>query len=248
LSDELPIARIPQIFERRKWINQRDPFHPTYLVNHVPLNTPYYSAATDIIGCDSYPMRKKDAPRDIRKVLNDSRRIEETQKVAWNVPQICSQGTYLERGKNYHAYIEPSVKEMRAMYLLMANHGARGFIAYARHRLYKHKEARKNYDKTWADVCKVVQVIKEQKNYIMSKAGPKKVRIKINSGATDAKEYISDNGTKRVFIVSLKAGNNNTEIVVKSDTPMKSMFGLTTHLEGHKYLFKASGIDSDILY
>lgn len=248
LSDELPMSKLDQIVARRKWVNSMDPDHPTFLVHHIPLDSPYYGTGADVIGCDPYPLRKKDVPRDLSKVLEDSKRIQSSGKVIWNAPQIYSQGTHQDRGKNYNLYIEPSTEEMISMYLLMANYGARGFISYARSRLYSHPEALKNYEQKWKDVCAAAQVVLDQKDYIMSKKGPLPANTKSISGKVNAKEYISDTGDKRVFIVGYISGKNSAEIIIENPTALKSKFGLTKHIEGNKYLFDSDGINSDILY
>ena len=84
-NDERPVADIPKLAARQKWVEALDPDHLTWSVQDVFSEVRHYLGTYDVLGMDPYPIPKK----PIERVISSMRQgVSGTfgTKAVWQVP------------------------------------------------------------------------------------------------------------------------------------------------------------------
>ena len=251
VSDEAIRANIPYVVDLRRLISGIDPWHPTYTLTCHQENLPLYAVSGDVIGTDKYPIRHNRKEQSIRSMIPYLRGAYDSGVPHWVVPQIFNWAVHMtktreELEKSYF----PTAEEIRSMPLLAAIYGAKGFIFYmydsATVRLDRRWPGRS--EKEWPKIVQMVQMLRELEPFLLSAAPAPDVQV---SGApeeeTVARAFASDSGELRVVIVSLGAPCKAV-IHVDCGRELRSKFGKTRRIAPGKYEYRASAVDSDILY
>ncbi len=252
ISDEKPRPDIPQILALREAVSKADPRHPTWSLTCHTRNLPAYGVSGDIIGVDPYPLIKKE-DRSIKEVALYVDMANRTGLPCWVVPQINNvNGFYKNPGLKPEVFREgrfPSTAEMRAMPLLAAVRGAKGFIFYSYFdaMIKGRRIAPDIAEREWAKIVPVVQALRNLEPFILSTTAAPEVKISgCKPGDVEARAFTDGQGGIRVIAVG--TGEPGKAIIsVPGFDQLKSTCGQTRNLGGGHYEFTVSEADADIL-
>lgn len=253
ISDEEVRRAVPDVLRLRELINHADPNHPTCTLTCNFGDLPYYGISGDIIAVDCYPIKSTN-PRQSIKTWEDALHAgERTGLPCWAVSQMFN---WAVDGKDWSPDMwsktrGPNAEEMRAMPLLAAIRGARGFIFYAYAKLIDANERVMPGAgvKEWNQkVVPMVKVLRELEPFIMSIAPAPQIRIKsVPENAVRARAFTDGEGNLRIIVVGTGAPCRAL-ITIPDKRPLQSQFGKTKALGNGQYEFCADGIASDILH
>ena len=255
VSDEVSRHTIPYVQQLREALNAVDPWHPTYTITYRMEDLPLYGISGDVIGVDPYPIRPElDVKQKLDPIITDMKGAQSTGMPIWAIPQIfnwASQDykTKYNTKEKFLATRGPNAKEMRAMPMLCAMLGAKGFIFFSEHGITLKAEAvcPGITKKVWPDVEAMAREMKHLEPYILGiEPGPE---VKVSgSDRVMAKAFKAENGRIAVMIVALGPDPVKAKISLKlpAGVKFKSRFGLTKGSDG-EYEFAADAIDSDVL-
>ena len=177
-NDERPVADIPKLAARQKWVEELDPDHPTWSVQDVFAEARHYLGTYDVLGMDPYPIPKK----PIETVISSMRQgLSGTfgTKAVWQVPQAFGWG-WLKR-KETKGQRAPTQKELANMTWQSIAGGANGIVYYAYHHLSEpHEDPNDAFAPAWARTKAVACEVKKYEQVLLSADS---VPVK---GATDA--------------------------------------------------------------
>ena len=160
-NDERPVADIPKLAARQRWVEELDPDHPTWSVQDVFSEARHYLGTYDVLGMDPYPIPKK----PIETVISSMRQgVAGTfgTKAIWQVPQAFGWG-WLKR-KETKGQRAPTQKEMSNMGWQSIAGGANGLIFYAyQHLSEPHDDPEDAFEPAWA---RTKAMAEEFKKYI----------------------------------------------------------------------------------
>lgn len=250
ICDELPLTALPQMVERRRLVNRLDPYHPTYAVLMQFQELMGYGQIADVLGVDPYPILLKE-DRDIDKVRWAMDMARAAGLPTWPVPQIFNWGGYRAKDAKAYAtkYRYPTQEEIRAMCLLEAIKGARGFVMFISNgfscKYDPNPEAL--YKQHWKEVCEVAAGLKELAPFILSKETPPPLTLKVLKGQVAARAFQDAQGRVRILVAASGPGEARAEISVSGGKPLKSKFGLTRRTADGGYLFSRQDVGADIL-
>jgi|GEM_PF-3170766 len=252
VCDEAIRLHVPLIQELRQALSAADPYHPTYVLTNMWSNFPYYGVSGDIAGVDPYPI-KYNVPgaQSIREVVTAMKAASLGSQPVWLTVQAFNNGIYggpawnAETMKKTRA---PSREEMRAMTLLGAIYGAKGFL------FYSYTDTVTRYEKAlvgssapeWEKLIHVAKEMKRLEPFLMN-AQPAPVALSANEDHTvHCRTFRLPDGQVRVLIV---ADSGPAHAIFKLDDSVKlvSRFGLTRQLPDGRYEFRSQQVDSDIL-
>ncbi|MBN1554813.1 MAG: hypothetical protein JXA11_08705 [Phycisphaerae bacterium] len=258
INDEIPIAYMDQLNARRRRINRLDPYHPTWAVLYQYGDLPLYGSACDVIGVDPYPIYNRDS-RTMAKVEVAMDAVERTGLPAWVVPQLFNWGTALAKGdtKRFHEeFVDPSEEQMRAMSLLPALRGAKGFIFYSYHSLVRATkpgwfnppaQTPDDLERRWQDICRVAAMLRNLEPFLLSDVEAPAVKIDVKQGNVKAREFRDKKGNVRVLITGIGPGQAEAVITTTAPMNLRSLYGRCKSLGDGKYRFTGTDICSDIL-
>ena len=178
-NDERPVADIPKLAARQKWVEELDPDHPTWSVQDVFADARHYLGTYDVLGMDPYPIPKK----PIETVISSMRQgLSGTfgTKAVWQVPQAFGWG-WLKR-KETRGQRAPTQKELANMTWQSIAGGANGIVYYAYHHLSEpHEDPNDAFAPAWARTKAAACEVKKYEQVLLSAEKPVAV-----SGATEA--------------------------------------------------------------
>ena len=178
-NDERPVADIPKLAARQKWVEELDPDHPTWSVQDVFAEARQYLGTYDVLGMDPYPIPKK----PIETVISSMRQgLSGTfgTKAVWQVPQAFGWG-WLKR-KETKGQRAPTQKELANMTWQSIAGGANGIVYYAFHHLSeRHDDPNDAFAPAWARTKAAAFEVKKYEQVLLSAEKPVAV-----SGATEA--------------------------------------------------------------
>ena len=241
INDELPLSLLAKIKERKKLINELDPFHPTWTVLANVVTIPFFSSATDVMGIDPYPVGKSSKP-DITQLLDEVKTVVACNKPHWPVIQCFSHRGYTKKFPDARI---PSSEEITSMALLYAIYGAKGFFFYSYFDLAPERSGQK-FSKSLQDITSATQLLNKLEPFIMSKVPVKQMQIKETSGRGAAGYFVTDNGEKCVIVVAATPGVNKFQFSLSGN--YVSTNKLTRRGSSENYIFSSNNINFDILY
>ena len=189
-NDEHPVANIPKLAMRQKWIESLDPDHPTWSVQDVVSETRHYLGTYDVLGMDPYPIPRK----PLETVISHIRQgISGTfgARAVWQVPQAFGWG-WLKR-RETEGLRAPTRQEIANMTWQSIAGGANGIVYYAYHTL----SAAQTYpDDTfasrWERVKSAAAEVKKYEDVILSDMS---VDVSCDIGAVAARAWRHGGGT-----------------------------------------------------
>lgn len=243
LSDENQRGELKEVQELRETINRIDPWHFTVTLTDRPDNFPFFVPTGDILCHDSYPLPQAEKVVAAEKALDD---LSQMKTPIW----FCSQA-YLE--STYNKALEqtyPSEGAMRALPLLSAIHGAKGFLFYSYHEIFAKgsKIDPQLPAKFWPEVVSAVKMLRELEPFILSTTASPELVVKTLDGKVRFCGMTAENGRIAVPLVALSPGKSSALVTVPEGRKYVSRYGLSAEQPDGKWLFAAKGIDCDILY
>lgn len=251
VSDETSRSGIPELVRLREAVSRIDPWHPTWTLTYRLQDIPYYGVSGDVFGVDPYPIKPTLKEQKLDEIIDYMEGAQTTGLPIWVVPQIFNWAIIgAKDAKALEGTRGPNPEEMRAMPLLSAIMGAKGFIFYGFTTLFHWlpKIQPDAPEKLWAPVVGMVQVMKSLEPFILSIVPAPEVKVESKpAGRVRARAFKTADGQVRVLIVALGPMPVTAEIKVPGYVHLKSRFGLTACDNSGIYHFKAKAIDSDIL-
>ncbi len=132
LNDEMPVSDIERLSAHRRWVEQADPDHPTWVVVYQVDDINAYLPSFDAIGADPYPIPSRPISTALawtRKTVRGSLGF----RAVWMVPQVFDWAAYHPERKPR----PPTFEEMRSMAWQCIAGGANGLIFYSWFDLWK---------------------------------------------------------------------------------------------------------------
>lgn len=250
VSDEKPREDIPEAQALREVISAADPRHPVWSLTCHTRDLPFYGVSGDIIGVDPYPLLRKE-DRSIRMVSEFMTAANRTGLPCWVVPQINNVGIYKTWGKPeaYRAGRFPTASELRAMPLLAAIHGAKGFVFYSYFDavIKSRRMAPDIAEREWAKIAPLASMLRKLEPFLLSLEKAPEVEVAAcRPREVEARAFADTAGNIRVII----AGTGEpvrAVVTIPGFDKLQSTYGQTRNLGGGRYEFTATEADGDIL-
>lgn len=252
LSDENPVSELPYVRGIREMAAKLDANHLTVTLTFVPDDFPLFASTGDILAVDVYPVNERKFPdmRQIGEVMAEARKLE---MPLWFVPQAFSWGCFKnlqpEQVDAFSRYPFPTEEQIRAMALCGAINGAKGFLFYNYHSIFRDGEKflPGSGEKNWRSVAPVLGLLDELQEFLLSESEAPQVKV-----STAVPEKVSSKAWRvddRVVVAVTGNGPGDAEAVLEIPRcpNLKSRYGRTENLGGCRYRFKCKGMDADIL-
>ena len=257
VNDEIRQSQVSMVSRRRALVNRLDPWHPTWGVLCHLDEAPFFDQAHDVLGLDAYPLRRKSQPRQQESVVRIMRVAEESGlKANWMVPQLFNWGNYLpsEKFGEYGDFIDPSEEEMRTMTLMLAIHGAKGFVYYCDHDLKKPYfiikppvEPPEVFANRWHDIVEVARLLERLAPFLLSDRDSEPVAAEVIQGAAELRKFTDQAGRICVLVAAVGPGP-----VAVRFTPgvagLKSLYGRCREQPDGSWRFEGEDLASDVLF
>jgi len=143
-------------------------------------------------------------------------------------------------------YRYPTEAEMRAMTLLCALRGARGFVFYSYFDLF-HPMARADFDRRWAEICRVGRMLRDLEPFLTAPDPPVPVETAVASGSVVAARLVDGAGHTAVLVAGIGPGNCQAVIPVDPGKRYVSRYGLCAPAGPRRFQFRGTDICADIL-
>ena len=258
VNDEISLAQVQMVNDRRELVNRLDPWHPTWGVLCDYNEAAFFANASDVFGVDPYPLGKKSAPREQQRVVTAMESFADSGLAAcWCVPQLFNWGTYQARRKpeTYPEFVDPSEDEMRAMTLLMAIRGAKGFIYYSDFDLKRPTDPKnfnpaveppETFANRWHDICQVAKLLQELTPFLLSDHDSQPVPHEVLEGNAELRTFMDNSGQVRVLISAIGPGPVKVRFT-PGVAGLRSYYGKCTEQADGSWLFEGTDITSDVL-
>lgn len=242
-----------------KSIKAMDPWHPiwTVFIGCGVLARDYrpFIGISDVVAIDVYPIDAKNG-HEMNAINLYCDRIESQFGARhgmpfWAVPQLQNLGSYdyslTSREEFLARHRDPTGDEMLGMSLMFAIHGAKGFMFYSYHDLFK-KYPGPDFPRRWPEACRVAKTLNSLAPFIMSDVDGPEVEAVFSQGIGSAKGFADGQGNVRVLIAAgVNAGPQEATIKIKTSKTWKSKYGLTTRSADGSYRFLGKDICYDVL-
>lgn len=168
INDELPLAVVDQLTERRDLMEELDPSRPTWAVLYQIDEIRGYISTCDVLGTDPYPIPTKSPSIVADYSFRTNAAAFQTQAV-WQVPQIFNWAAY-KKGDEKKEYRAPTYVEMRSAAWSSIVGGANGLIFYSWFDLWKMDKTVENggsalvrepFEERWPEVKKMAAEVAE---------------------------------------------------------------------------------------
>lgn len=228
-NDERPVADIPKLAARQKWVEALDPDHPTWSVQDVFSEVRHYLGTYDVLGMDPYPIPKK----PIERVISSMRQgVSGTfgTKAVWQVPQAFGWG-WLKR-RETKGQRAPTQKELSNMTWQSIAGGANGIVYYAFHHLSEpHEDPNDAFEPAWARTKAAAAEVKKYEQVMLSVERPVTV-----SGATESVAVRTWRHEKDTYLLVVNCTTNaqTARLTLSEDAGrlVSSDFGPAPKIEG----------------
>ena len=252
VNDERPLAMLDRLVERRRLVNRLDPDHPAWAVLDQFDAIPSYGGSYDVLGIDPYPIRDNGS-RDMARVLDglemSARGIGTSDGLPlWVVPQIFSWGMYdaKTREEMLKKSRYPTEAEMRAMTLLCALKGARGFVFYSYFDLFRPM-AKPDLDRRWGEIVRVGKMVRDLEPFLTAADPPVPVEVPVADGRVVAARLGDGSGRTIVIVAGIGPGTCRAVFPVDPGKRYVSRYGLCTPAGPGRFRFRGTDICADIL-
>ena len=246
LSDETTRVNIPQVVHLRQVVSASDPYHPTLGVTCYPADLTAYGNTADIIAVDPYPIGDtgkavRSEPQSLAGMFNLMNRVRNNGKIMWIVPQAFSWGGYRTgSAAAFSQWRHPTAGEIRAMPLLAALHGAKGFIFYSFQPQGVQYSA--EYEEIrWNAVRESVKDLKAMEKFIM---GKQSVQWLEKTADHHCGMLTADDGKRAVILVGI---NEKSSGKVNLPPGKWQVLSGNSEIKENSLVFNFSNINSAII-
>lgn len=238
-NDEIAMADREMVAVRRRLLNAMDPNHPTWGVLDMALKTPFFAATCDVLGVDPYPLEKVGIAHQ-EHTVEMMEAAEASGQPVWVVPQIFNWGVYRSnmRAENYELYLQPTPDQMRAITLLEAIRGARGFVCYSFFDLKVYGIVREEFHGSayqtredflvhWQEAKDLATLLKSLSPWLLAREGARPIPMAVQAGKAEAACFRRDDGgAPAVIVASIGPDNVDATLTLPADfPPMTAQFG-----------------------
>ncbi len=158
INDELPLSMVDRLARHRRWMEELDPNHPTWVVLYQVDQVRQYLETFDVIGTDPYPIPNKPASTAgewMRKTVN----AVTGARAVWMVPQVFNWACYKKGASADPKHRTPTFDEMRSMAWQCIAEGANGLIFYSWFDI--RRDPATPFEQHWPKVKRMAQEIKD---------------------------------------------------------------------------------------
>ena len=162
IADEAGEDKVGKVAERRRLVNNLDPFHPTWSVYYQFEVLPMYGGTCNIMGVDPYPLEGP-GEEGMKRVGFAFDMADQAGLPTWVVPQAFNFGVYKAPNdpEKFARYRSPTEAEMRAYSILSAIRGAKGFVFYSYFDMDKPPLTPTDRAEFWPRLCRVGQMLRD---------------------------------------------------------------------------------------
>lgn len=253
INDESSLANLQNVIDMRELVSRLDPYHPTISLTYEMENLPGYANSGDIFSYDPYPIQADpNTKQSLQSAVPGIIAAQETMVPHWFTNQIFNWAIFNmtvddPAFANTHT---PTLEEMRALTLLAAIYGAKGFLGYSYESAVHRADLRipGKGEENWKDVAALGAFLREFSPFFISTKPAPAVTVLSCSVKNEvrARAFVNAWGEVRVAIVGL--GEPCTAIIQIEGAPkLQSVFGHTKALGDGKYEFTVNAINSDVL-
>ena len=175
----------------------------------------------------------------------------------WCIPQAHNLGFYdAERQSDLtrvkEKWRDPTEAEMLAQALVMAIHGAKGFIYYSYYDLItvyqkRYPQALAESERRWQELCRAVGALRAIEPYLMSEKDGPALEVKVEQGQVEARAFADEKGQVCVLLVGIGPGPAAALVRLPNGAALQSRRGATQPTADGWYRFTGTDICCDIL-
>lgn len=246
LSDETTRVNIPQVVHLRQVVSAADPYHPALGVTCYPADLTAYGNTADIIAVDPYPIGDtgkavRGEPQSLAGMFTLMNGVRNNGQIMWIVPQAFSWGGYRTgSAAAFRQWRHPTAEEIRAMPLLAALHGAKGFIFYSY--CPQGVQYSAEYEKIrWSAIRDSVKNLKTLEKFIM---GKQRVRWLEKTEDHYSGMLTADDGKRAVILVGIQEKSSGK---VNFPRGRWQILSGNAEIKENRLVFNFSKIDSAII-
>ena len=235
-ADEVTLEKLARKQRRRELIASLDPFHPVFVNDYVPDRFAQQRRICDVFGYDIYPVTESKNTSLASSSIELNRWKNLPPFPLWFVPQAWQ--SWLTH------------RQMLAHALSGAVFGAKGFALYSYNtNTNKDPEVRK---KLLPGMKQTARQLRELEPWIISTANAPEMSLTPPSrpgqtNSVNARAFRDENGRDAIVIVSDGPGTAQAAIQFSGSAGLVSKYGNTVNAGNGKYLYKADGINCDVL-
>ncbi|MBO5668603.1 MAG: hypothetical protein J6S43_05710 [Lentisphaeria bacterium] len=235
-ADEVGLEKLARKKLRRELIASLDPYHPVFVNDYVPERFAHQRWICDVFGYDIYPVTEDKNTSLSSSTLELARLSKMSPYPHWFVPQA------------WQSWLTD--RQMLAHSLSGAVFGARGFVLYSYNTNSNKDEAVRN--KLLPGMKKTVHQLQELAPWILSNEPAPgftitPATIPGQKDSVNVRAFRDEKGRDAIIIVSDGPGTVNSEIQFSGSAKLVSKYGNTVNAGNGKYIYKASGINCDVL-
>lgn len=190
LADELDVAKIPDLRERKMQVHQEDQHHPTYVVFDNPDRPTDFVEGYDVIGMDPYPIGNAGT---MLSTLGTCSTYPEAAtrgmfgfRAMWQVPQAFNWTWFRSWAEKEGAHM-PTLAELRNMNWQAIASGANGLVGWwfsSLIREYRQKGREADFVRAWGDVKTAYSEVAKKVPLILSvEPAPRVAKLPANVSA-----------------------------------------------------------------
>lgn len=235
-ADEVTLEKLARKQLRRELIASLDPYHPVFVNDYVPERFAQQRWICDVFGYDIYPVTEGKNTSLASSSVELDRLKNMPPFPLWFIPQAWQRWL--------------TDRQMLAHALSGAVFGARGFVLYSYNtNSNSDPEVRK---KLLPGMKQTARQLRDLEPWIISNAAVPEMTISPVSkpgraNAVHAKAFRDENGRDAIVIVSDGPGTANAVLQFSGSAKLVSKYGNTVNAGNGKYIYKADGINCDVL-
>lgn len=261
MNDEYPPSFADRLLARRRLINRLDPSRPTWGAISQYTELPRLGGTCDVLGLDPYPIQDQ-STQSIMPTLTAVREADRAMDTnsgfpLWCIPQAHNLGLYdpernADLAKVKEKWRDPTETEMLAQALVMAIHGAKGFVYYSYYDLItryqkRYPQALEQSERRWQELCRVAAALRSLEPYLMSAAGAPRVEVQAEQGQVVARAFEDERGRTCVLVVGVGPGPAAATLRISAPHALTSRRGNTQALRPTEYRFTGENVCCDML-
>ncbi|MBN2309339.1 MAG: hypothetical protein JXR94_10230 [Candidatus Hydrogenedentes bacterium] len=130
INDELPLDMLSRLATHRRWLEELDPGHPTWVVLYQVDDVRAYLPSYHVIGTDPYPIPHRPAAMAGEWTRKTAEAVGGHRPV-WQVPQAFNWANYKSAEEDKKKQRPPTLDELRSMAWQCIAEGANGLVFYS---------------------------------------------------------------------------------------------------------------------
>jgi hypothetical protein len=231
VNDEAPLADLPALLRRYKFLASTDAHHPVYAVMDRLHDLREFIPSYDVLGMDPYPVTDKPISH-ISEMISEAQKKNFHDRSFWNVPQAFAWSDYKldRRGTRF-----PTEEELRSICWQHIACGANGLFGYSYFNMDRLRSTdREEADRRWRIMRRVFGEIKAAIDVLLSVETPPIIggnlqNLSVRAWRKDAKVWLLVcNIANKPCSAKLEVGG---ETVLLKLNPLEVSFGLLSRLQ-----------------